>query len=66
MFLGVIFSHCSYLQDNYGSRFWMIIIMVIFMAFMVIGFGVSALVHLYGFTFGILLGIAVYPRMAGS
>jgi hypothetical protein len=41
----------------------MIIIMVLFMAFMLIGFGVSALVHLYGFTFGILLGVAIYPKI---
>jgi len=41
----------------------MIIIMVIFMGFMLIGFAASALVHLYGFTFGILIGVALFPRM---
>lgn len=35
------------------------------MAFMLIGFQTSALVHLYGFAFGILLGLAVYPKIMG-
>ena len=39
--------------------------MVVFMAFMLVGFNTSALVHLYGFTFGILLGVAVYPKAMG-
>ena len=39
--------------------------MIIFMAFMLVGFQASALVHLYGFAFGILLGIAVYPKVMG-
>lgn len=43
----------------------MVVVMVIFMAFMLVGFSASALVHLYGFTFGILLGIAVYPTVRG-
>jgi len=43
----------------------MVVVMVVFIAFMLIGFSASALVHLYGFTFGILLGIAVYPKVMG-
>lgn len=43
----------------------MVVVMVVFIAFMLIGFTASALVHLYGFTFGILLGIAVYPKVMG-
>ena len=35
------------------------------MAFMLVGFQASALVHLYGFAFGILLGIAFYPKVMG-
>jgi hypothetical protein len=66
MFLGVIFTHCAYLQERYRYNFWMIVIMVLFMGFMLVGFGQAALVHLYGFTFGILLGVAVYPKMEGS
>lgn len=41
----------------------MILMMVIFMGIMLIGFASSALVHLYGFTFGILIGVGIYPRM---
>ena len=43
----------------------MVVVMVVFIAFMLVGFSASALVHLYGFTFGILLGIAIYPKVAG-
>ena len=65
IFLGSIFVHCSYLQERFRQNFWMVVVMVIFMAFMLVGFSASALVHLYGFTFGILLGIAVYPKVQG-
>lgn len=41
----------------------MIVIMVVFMGIMLIGFASSALVHLYGFTFGILMGVALFPRL---
>lgn len=63
MFLGTVFSHRAYLQERYRQQFWMILIMVVFMAFILVGFGTSALVHLFGFTFGVLLGISVYPKM---
>lgn len=65
IFLGSIFIHCSYLQERYRHNFWMVVIMVLFMAFMLVGFSASALVHLYGFTFGILMGVAIYPRVNG-
>lgn len=43
----------------------MVVLMVVFMAFMLVGFAAAALVHLYGFTFGILLGVAIYPKVMG-
>lgn len=63
IFLGTIFVHCNYLQEKYKCGFWMIVIMVVFLGFMLIGYAASALVHLYGLTFGILIGVALYPRM---
>jgi hypothetical protein len=62
IYLGVVFSHCRHLQDRYGPNFWFMIIMIIFMAFMLIGFGQAALIHLYGFAFGVGLGVAVWPK----
>jgi hypothetical protein len=41
----------------------MIILISIFMAIVIIGMGQSALMHFYGFMFGIILGLAFYPRL---
>lgn len=41
----------------------MVVLFVVLNGFMLLGFTSQALVHLYGFTFGILLGVAVYPKV---
>jgi membrane associated rhomboid family serine protease len=43
--------------------FYMMFFFLVIMVIMIIGFSKSALVHLYGLLFGILFGLALYPRM---
>ena len=66
MVISIVLMHCSYLRDRLGPAFCMLIFMMIILTIVVIGFGSSLLIHLYGFLFGLLLGFGFYPRLDSS
>ena len=61
MMAGLILQ-CSYIRSSSGSMFYMIFILMIMLIIMVIGMTQSALVYLFSLTFGLLFGLALYPR----
>jgi rhomboid protease GluP len=61
--LAALLLHCSYLRDVYGKQFYIIFFFGVLMLFMVIGFVQSALINFVGLGFGMLFGLAFYPRM---
>ena len=62
MIMGLIFTHCTYLQNRFQAGFCMIVVMMVILSIMVIGFGPALLIHLYGYVIGILLGVAFLPK----
>lgn len=62
MIISIVLTHCSYLQERFQGAFCMMVVMLVFLSFMVIGLGASLLIHLYGYLLGMLLGAAFLPR----
>ena len=61
--LAALLIHCNYLRQTFGSTFYIIFFMTIITLFMIIGFTNSGLIHFFGVAFGLLFGLALYPRM---
>jgi membrane associated rhomboid family serine protease len=65
--LGIQFAalllHCNYLRQVYGPQFYLIFVMSVMVLFMIIGFSQAGLIHFFGLCFGLLFGLALYPRM---
>jgi membrane associated rhomboid family serine protease len=61
--LAALLVHCSYLRDVYGKQFYIIFFFGVLMLIMVIGFVQSAVINFVGLGFGLLFGLAFYPRM---
>lgn len=61
MMAGLILQ-CSYIRSSSGNMFYMIFFLMIMLIIMVIGMAQSALVYLFSLTFGLLFGLALYPR----
>ena len=62
MIMGLIFTHCTYLQNRFQAGFCMIVVMMVILSIMVIGLGPALLIHLYGYVIGILFGVAFLPK----
>ena len=61
--LASLLVHCSYLRQTFGSTFYIIFFMTIITLFMIIGLSNAGLIHFFGLAFGLLFGLAIYPRM---
>lgn len=65
--IGIQFSaliiHCSYLRQTHGNQFYLTMFMTVLMLLMVISFSNAGLVHFFGLCYGILFGLAFYPKM---
>ena len=66
MIVALFLCHCSYFQNNFRGMFCWIMVMMIFLSIMAIGFGQSLLIHLYGYIFGMLFAVGVYPKRLES
>lgn len=64
MIVALYLCHCSYFQARSRGAFCMMAVMLIFLSVMVIGFGKSVLIHLFGYLFGMLLSVGFYPKHA--
>ena len=62
MIMGLFLCHWSYLRARTGGSFCYIVVMLTVFSLMSIGFGESALIHLFGYVFGMLLGVGLYPK----
>jgi hypothetical protein len=60
--LAALLLHCSYLQATYGRQFYMIFFFCIIVGIMILGSSSAALVHFFALFFGLLFGLALYPR----
>lgn len=61
--IAALILHCNYLRQVYSSQFYIIFMMTVFMLLLIVGFSPSGLIHFYGISFGLLFGLALYPRM---
>ncbi len=62
--ISILVSHCSYIREKYGNTQFLVSIgFSLFMIILVIGIDTGALLNLYGFIFGFLLGIGFYPKL---
>ena len=66
MIMSIIFTHCTYLQNRFQMVFCYIVFMMIILTFMILGFGLSFLIHLYGYLLGLLLGAGFLPNHVDS
>lgn len=66
MIISLIFAYCTYLKQRLGQSFCWLIVMMVILVVIVIGFGQSLLIHLFGFLFGMLLGTAFIPKTMES
>lgn len=62
MIMSIIFTHCTYLQNRFQMVFCYIVFMMVILTFMILGFGLSFLIHLYGYLLGLLLGAGFLPK----
>lgn len=66
-YVGIQFSalvlHCNYLRQVYKTQFYMIFLMTFMILLMILGLTQSALIHFFGLCYGLLFGLAFYPRM---
>jgi len=64
--IGIMFAalilHCSYLRATTGAGFCMIIFTMIMLLIIVIMMGSTALLYFFALIFGLLFGLALYPR----
>lgn len=44
----------------------MMLILVVLLSFMAIGFSGSVVIHLYGYLFGMIIGLGFYPKHSQS
>jgi membrane associated rhomboid family serine protease len=61
--IAALVLHCNYLRQVYASQFYLILMMTVITLLMIIGFTQAGLVHFFGICFGVLFGLALYPRM---
>lgn len=55
--------HCDYIRTMYAGQFYIIFFMFFITLLMIVGFSQAALVHFFGLCYGLLFGLAFYPRM---
>jgi hypothetical protein len=64
--MGIMFAalilHCSYLRASTGSAFYIIFFTMGLMLVMIIMMGTTALLYFFALIFGLLFGLALYPR----
>ena len=55
--------HCEYIRRVYQNQFYIIFFMFLLTLLMIVGLSQGALVHFFGLCYGLLFGLAFYPRM---
>lgn len=62
MIVILLITHIGYIENRYpGSACW-IVIMIAMLSLAIIGSGASVLVHIYGYVFGMVIGLGFYPK----
>ena len=55
--------HCDYIKAMFEGKFYIIFFMFFLTLLMIVGFSQAALIHFFGLCYGLLFGLAFYPRM---
>lgn len=62
MIVLLIITHLTYIENRMpGSTCW-IVLMIAMLSMAIIGSGASVIVHIYGYVFGMIIGLGFYPK----